>query len=212
MEEKHARLLQAIDYLKDKGQIHKQQDIADKLGKGKSYISEVMANKNGRLTDGFLRSFAAAYSDYITESWLLTGEGNMEVPAKTKRPHFDVTAAAGFMDGIADGITQASMREVIEGMPRYDFTIDVSGDSMRPQILNRDTLLCRIVADPANPPIGKACVVDTIDGAVVKVIAAATGDAVTLHSFNPDYPDYDIPASSINRVAIVVGFIRTFSM
>lgn len=53
MEEKHARLLQAIDYLKDKGQIHKQQDIADKLGKGKSYISEVMANKNGRLTDGF---------------------------------------------------------------------------------------------------------------------------------------------------------------
>lgn len=212
MEEKRKRLSQVIDYLKDKGQIHKQQDIADKLGMDKSQLSKAIHSKARYSLDNFLHQFAAAYSDYITESWLLTGEGNMEVPAKTKRPHFDVTAAAGFMDGIADGITQASMREVIEGMPRYDFTIDVSGDSMRPQILNRDTLLCRIVADPANPPIGKACVIDTIDGAVVKVIAAATGDTVTLHSFNPDYPDYDIPASSINRVAIVVGFIRTFSM
>lgn len=212
MEEKLARLHQAIDYLKDKGQIHKQQDIADKLGKGKSYLSAVLSLSSKYSFEGFLRRFAAAYSDYIAESWLLTGEGNMEVPAKTKRPHFDVTAAAGFMDGIADGITQASLREVVEGTPRYDFTIDVSGDSMQPQILNRDTLLCRIVADPANPPIGKACVIDTIDGAVVKVIAAATGDTVTLHSFNPDYPDYDIPASSINRVAVVVGFIRTFSL
>lgn len=212
MEEKQARLRQAIDYLKDKGQIHKQQDIADKLGMDKSQLSKTMAGKSRYSLDGFLRSFAAAYSDCITESWLLTGEGNMAVPAKTKRPHFDVTAAAGFMDGIADGITQALMREVVESAPAYDFTIDVSGDSMSPQLLNRDTLLCRIAADPANPPIGKACVIDTLDGAVVKVIAAATDGSVTLHSLNPDYPDYDIPASSINRVALVVGFIRTFSL
>lgn len=212
MEEKQARLRQAIDYLKDKGQIHKQQDIADRLGMDKSQLSKAKAGKSRYSLDGFLRQFAAAYSDYITESWLLTGEGCMAVPAKTKRPHFDVTAAAGFMDGVADGITEASMREVIEGTPAYDFTIDVSGDSMSPQLLSRDTLLCRIAADPANPPIGKACVIDTLDGAVVKVIAAATGDSVTLHSLNPDYPDYDIPASSINRVALVVGFIRTFSL
>lgn len=54
MEEKHARLLQAIDYLKDKGQIHKQQDIVDRLGKDKSNISEALRGKKKRLTDGFL--------------------------------------------------------------------------------------------------------------------------------------------------------------
>lgn len=210
MEAAFTRLNQAIEYLKDNGKIHKQQDIADALGMAKTHLS--VALRGGKyFTEGFLKRFAKAYSDFISEDWLLTGEGRMEAPDKSMRPHVEAKAAAGFMGGVASGEYECEMRAPIVGVTDYDFTIDVEGDSMTPAILEGDCLACSIDNDTLNPPVGKICVVDTRDGAVVKVIAAVSCNSITLHSINPDYEDYKVAHSEINRIARVVGLVRNFN-
>lgn len=207
----HKRLLQAIDYLKDSGMARKHEDIAELCGLPRPNISAAINGNPRYVTEGNLRKFAAAYSDYISEEWLLTGEGEMAVPDKTMRPHFEAKACAGFMYGVAEGEV-GTMRPHIPGMRDYDFTIEAEGDSMMPRIESGDLLVCRKSEDRANPPIGKICVVDSKDGAVVKVIDSVDNEAgtVTLHSLNPAYNDYNVPFSDILDIAEVVGLVRTF--
>lgn len=209
-EELSVRFQQCIDCLKKKGKVHKQQDIADAMGISKSRMSDAIRDRGGKLSIDFLQRFARAYSEYINEEWLLTGEGLMEKPDKSMRPHFDTYASAGFMDGISEGKTSAEFRNLAIPSLFYDFSIDASGDSMLPSIENGDTLLCSISDDRLNPPINKICVIDTCDGALVKQIKKADDEVLTLHSLNPRYPDRRIDTSSINRIAEVVGLIRTF--
>lgn len=206
-----ARFRQSFDYLKDSGVLHKQSDLCDALGVGRSHVSEFYNGKEKYFTEGNVRKFAAAYSDYINCEWLLTGEGEMVVPDKTMRPHFDAKACAGFMYGVAEGEV-GTMRPHIPAMRDYDFTIEAEGDSMMPRIESGDLLVCRKSEDRANPPIGKICVVDGKDGAVVKVIDSVDNEAgtVTLHSLNPAYSDYNVPFSDILDIAEVVGLVRTF--
>lgn len=211
MNRSFARLHQVIDYLKDIGKIHKQQDIVDALGIAKSNLSMALKGNERYLTEGFLKRFAAAYSDYINEDWLLTGEGQMEVPDKTLRPHVGVKAAAGFMTGIADADAGNETLPKIPFIPDYDFTITADGDSMMPKIESGDILACRFADDRVNPPIGKICVIDSKDGAAVKVLKAANGSELTLHSLNPAYKDYPVPTSDINRIAVVVGMVSNMA-
>lgn len=203
--------MQAIDYLKDSGMARKHEDIAELCGLPRPNISAAINGNPRYVTEGNLRKFAAAYSDYISEEWLLTGEGEMAVPDKTMRPHFEAKACAGFMYGVAEGEV-GTMHPHIYGMRDYDFTIEAEGNSMLPRIESGDLLVCRKSGDRANPPIGKICVVDGKDGAVVKVIVSVDDVAgvITLHSLNPAYDDYNVPFSDILGIAEVVGLVRSF--
>lgn len=211
MDNAFARLNQAVEYLRSIGQSHNQQDIADRIGMRKENLSRAINGAPRYFTSGFLKRFAAAYSDYINEEWLLTGEGEVAAPDKTMRPHFEAKACAGFMYGVAGGEV-GTMRPHIYGMRDYDFTIEAEGNSMLPRIESGDLLVCRKSEDRANPPIGKICVVDGKDGAVVKVIVSADNVAgvITLHSLNPAYDDYNVPFSDILGIAEVVGLVRSF--
>lgn len=227
------RLNQAIDYLKDNGKVHRQQDIADALGMNKSYLSYALKGKDRYFTEGFLSRFAAAYSDDINEKWLLTGEGTMSkkiifsIPANLEnvyaelarrvidsnlpykyKPHISAKASAGFMSGLAEGEYGNDMRTPISFLPDYDFTIEVQGDSMMPKYVEGDILACRTWYDRLVPPVGKICVIDSKEGAVVKEIRRVNEDSITLHSINPKYKDYNLDFESINQIAVVVGFLR----
>ena len=207
----HTRLVKAYEYLHDIGLAHTQSDFAESIGVRVTHLNNAMKGDEARLTMGLMQKIGKAYSDYINPDWLLTGEGQMETPDKSMRPHVAAKAAAGFMGGVASGELECEMRAPIVGVTDYDFSIDVVGDSMIPTILEKDCLACKIEDDPFNPPIGKLCVIDGREGAAVKIIAAATQDFITLHSFNPRYADYDMPVSDINRIARVVGLVRKFN-
>lgn len=208
MEEAYNRFKQAIDYLRDIGKSHNQQDIADALAMGKANFSRAINGDQRYFTRGFLKRFVAAYSDYISEEWLLTGEGEMAVPDKTMRPHIGVKAAAGFMVGIGENDKGDDLRDKIPFLADYDFTITTDGQSMVPEIDDGDILACRISYDRANPPIGKICVIDSKEGAAVKVLKEASDSSVVLHSINPEYDDYEVAVSDLNRIAVVVGVIK----
>ncbi len=204
------RFTQALDYLETNRIIISQVELAEILGVSESVLSSARKNKDRRFSKPFLKRFASTFADYINQDWLLTGEGNMEVADKSLRPHYDAKVSAGFMDGIGEGRMSAEFRALATPVLGYDFSIDASGHSMTPRIEDGDTLLCRIAADRLNPPIGKICVIDTKDGAVVKVIKEVDEESMVLHSLNPEYSDYKIDLDSINGISLVVGLVRSF--
>ena len=204
-----ARFRQCFDYLKDNGILHKQSDLCKSLNIGKSHVSEFFNGKERYFTEGNLRRFARAYADYIDEEWLLIGEGQMEKPDKSFRPHFELNACPGFMCEVSDG-DNGFLRPQIPGVRSYDFTIMVEDNSMQPDIKPGDLLACRKSDDRGNLPIGKICVIDGKDGAVVKVVTGADEEALALHSLNPAYNDYKVELSAVLGIAEVVGLVRIF--
>lgn len=167
------------------------------------------SNTGRVMTLGLLTRVADTFPDVLNRDYLLKGEGDVAAPDRTMRPHYEATAAAGFMSGLADP-ESGTLRPRIPDMPAYDFTIDAQGDSMLPEIKSGDTLLCRLSEDRANPPIGKVCVIDGKDGAAVKVLAAASesGRTLTLHSLNPAYRDYTVDTAEVSHIAVVVAILR----
>ena len=203
------RLKNAYLHLKGKGLVHSKSDMARAVGVRVNNFMDAFGLRGNYMNESLLTKVADAFPAILNRDYLLTGEGDVVAPDKTMRPHYDAKACAGFMCGISDGET-GTLRPMIPGMKDYDFTIGVDGDSMIPRIEPGDLLVCRKATDRANAPIGKICVLDGKDGAVVKVIAGATDDTVTLHSLNPDYADYTVDAADILDIAEVVGLVRSF--
>lgn len=208
-----ARLTQAVEYLKDNGQARTQMDMAALMGVRQPHLAAALNGDYKRLTEGFLRKFAAAYSDYINEDWLLDGKGQMEkADRRSTRPHIPAdkaVVAAGFV-GSAIGSVQESeceVRPVMAPFPWYDFTIEVSGDSMEPTLQDGDIIACEWLPRDAEYKKGKIYVLDTNEGAVVKRITN-DGNVIHCHSDNPKYKDFIVDVDSILRIARVVGFVR----
>ena len=209
MDTLHQRLLKAFDYLRDKGLIHTQTQFAEAVGKSQSQINNAFRDVPKRCTLGLMKAIATAFPDVLSTEYLLTGEGDIAAPDKSSRPHYDAKACAGFMSGVAEG-EMGVMHPHIPGIKDYDFTIMVEGDSMLPRIESGDLLACRRSEDRANPPIGKICVIDSREGAAVKVIAGSDGSHFVLHSLNPNYEDYPIDIDDVLGIAEVVGQIRQY--
>lgn len=211
MDSLHQRLLKAFDYLRNNGILHTQTQFAEVIGKTQQSLNAAFKDAPKRCTLGLMKAIADAFPENLNRDYLLTGEGEVAVPDKTMRPHFEAKVCAGFMCGVAEGEV-GTMHPHIPGMRDYDFTIEAEGNSMLPRIESGDLLVCRKSEDRANPPIGKICVVDGKDGAVVKVLVSVDNEAgtVTLHSLNPAYNDYNVPFSDILDIAEVVGQVRSF--
>ncbi len=211
MEEKLNRLKVALTYLNGHGLAISRTAIAADMHSSQPNVSRALLGDPRYFTDGFLRRFAAAYRSHISETWLLTGQGRMDVPGKDERPHVStVAASAGYLDGFSEPVTNPDFHRLADLLPDYDFTMRARGDSMLPEIHSGDLLLCRRVERPLLPSdLGRIFVADTADGVLVKRLAALSpGDTITLHSLNPAYPDLAAPASALHTMARVVAVVH----
>ena len=171
------RLHQAIDYLKDNGVIHKQQDIADALHISKSGVSQMLNGAGGYSIEQTARRFAHAYPR-ISVDWLLTGEGAMVLPdTHTQRPHYNGHVAAGAWDIEPQPVITDTWRDILDIAPEYDFTATATGDSMLPLIHDGDTLYCRRLyrGDPLCPR--SVYLFATPSGTLVKQLYSHTDSA-----------------------------------
>ena len=148
--------------------------------------------------------------------WLLTGREKEQKqtvdialgnPTET-RPHVDLYAAGGGNE-VLDGVTlsQCEQMPVVTILPRYDFTMRVTGESMQPQIRPGDVVACMRIDEPTFLQWGRIHVLSTTQGIVIKKIFDA-GDGIRCVSFNKDYPDFVIPKQEIYSFNLVVGLIR----
>lgn len=74
---KKERILLAYDYLRSKGFIHTQSDLAEKMQSNKVNVSRAMAGNERYLTDKFLKRLNNSFGGVFNEEWLLYGDGEM---------------------------------------------------------------------------------------------------------------------------------------
>lgn len=202
------RLTQAVEYLKSKGRARNQEEIAQKMEARQPHISAALKGDKRRLTETFLRKFAKAYAELISEEWLVNGTGQMQTPDPSLRPHFtENTAAAGFSTISMPEFSPQMIREM-PWLGNYDFTIQINGDSMEPEFHTGDIVTCRRISDRLNLPVGKVCVFDTSDGPVIKMLRAVSDDSITLHSLNPAYRDFTLAPENVISISLVTGLVR----
>lgn len=178
------------------------------IGASKSYLKNT---KN--ISTEILTKIIRVYSD-LSLDWVLFGEGDMIVDSKClsfteTRPRIPYDAEAGRLTDAVDGITemQCERLAVVAAFPKYDFTIRVTGRSMEPMYFAGDEVACLRVNESQFLQWGRVHVLDTSQGVVIKRIYE-NGDSIRCSSFNPEYPDFNVPKADIRSYNLVVGALR----
>lgn len=75
--EKQERLQAAYEYLRSRGKVHTQKDVASAMKATRQNVSSALKGKERFLTDSFLRRFNIAFGEPFNTDWLISGEGEM---------------------------------------------------------------------------------------------------------------------------------------
>ena len=187
--------------------------FAESIGIGQTTLNNYLLRKR----ELGLKAVEAVLNTYpdVSAEWLLRGqdvstvdEERLGVPVKTL-PRIPVKASAGSLTTMIDGITEIQCEQVpvVYNFPKYDFTIHVTGDSMVPYYLSGDEVACLRITSATFIQWGKVHVLDTSQGIVIKRIYD-NGDTIRCVSYNPDYPDFNVPKDEIFSYNLVVGTLR----
>ena len=182
----------------------------DDLSKGT--MSKIRTGRCG-VSMNTLQAFCMAYQN-TNPDYILTGRGEMflgegeNIICETK-PRIPFEAAAGSLTDAVDGVTEIQCEKVpvVSLFPKYDFTIRITGRSMEPSFYSGDEVACLRVNESRFLQWGRVHVLDTSQGIVVKKIYE-NGDSIRCVSFNPEYPDFNIPKEDIYSYNLVVGTLR----
>ena len=166
------------------------------------------------------------YLPDVNPAWLLKGEGEMikeksgnivqtakGEPAQVlvTRPHLPISAAAGLLSGISEGVTPAQCEQMplVPHTPDYDFTISIRGDSMEPEFHGGDILAVKRVREFVE--WGKPHIIDCAEGALLKVVYEESETQYRFVSLNREkYPDIVANRSCVSALFKIVAVLRTY--
>lgn len=97
---KKERMVALFSYLRYKGLVRTQRDLAEKLGASYSNISSAMKGEERSCTENLLKRINRAYEGMFSEDWLLRGEGNM---LADKQPTIGSQTQLGIYNNITNG-------------------------------------------------------------------------------------------------------------
>lgn len=172
-----------------------------------------LASKSQSVSSDTIERIIYKYPN-LNLDWLFTGSGSMfqeehqDIVAKTL-PRIPYDAAAGSLTDMVEGVTEYGCERipVISAFPKYDFTIRVTGRSMEPYYFSGDEVACLRINESQFIQWGRVHVLDTTQGVVIKRIYE-NGDSIRCASFNPEYPDFNVPKEDIRSYNLVVGALR----
>lgn len=168
----------------------------------------------------------SAFPDLNIE-WLKTGKGEMlsqyipktyptdinntdeDAGAEEDYVHLlPIEAMAGSLSCFSEGVSLRDCRKIKAPVDGADFAIQISGDSMEPELHNGSYLYIRKMTG-SFIPWGNAVVIDTYDGVVVKkIFPGDNGDEeyVWAKSVNPNYPPFRIRTEDILGIYRILGW------
>jgi SOS-response transcriptional repressor LexA len=178
-----------------------------------------VSNMRVSLQPDKIMSIAEQFPELNT-GWLLTGTGKMLIENEgsslfsnchDKKPHILTEAIAGRLNLFLESVTKdnCTFYPRIAGLPDYDFTISISGDSMVDKYYFGDIVACKMIQERTFFQWGRVHVLDTNQGVITKkLMPSEKENCVKAVSFNSNYPPFDIPTQDIYNYALVVGLVR----
>lgn len=168
----------------------------------------------------------------VNSNWLLTGEGDMLINESTNennKPNMKtesnnitgyyttyllpLSAMGGSLTGFAErGVTLENCEAIVSPIANVDFAITVSGDSMAPEYPSGSRILIKKINPSLFIDWGKAYVLDTPNGVIVKEIWESPKEGyIRCHSINPDpkYQPFDVPMQEIYGMYRVLMLLST---
>ena len=213
MSETKERLLQFLRY--------------KKLGQQKFEISIGMsngwANKVGdSIRENTLQKIKEVYPE-LNIAWLKSGVGSMlvgdgevtlETPIYNKTdtseeitakqvPLLPIAAQGGILNDFIVSVKENDCEKVISPIRGADFAMSISGDSMAPEYPNGSQIFIKRINEKAFIEWGKVYVLDTCNGAVVKILVPSENkDSVRCVSINTDpiFAPFEIAWEDIHGV------------
>ena len=191
------------------------------LGIGQSKFEKLCGLSNGYINNSKGNFGSAKIEDILkacddlNRSWLLTGEGEM---LKSKDDPFDkggsggeeieiehvrllpLFAHGGSLSDFTVSVKDSDCEKVVSPVKGADFAIQVTGDSMAPEYPSGSVILIKKINESAFIEWGKAYVLDTENGSVVKkVVPSDKEGCIRCVSINPDpsFAPFDVPLSSV---------------
>ena len=178
------------------------------------------SRKEGRdLSDKIIEQILNFYTD-INRVWLLTGEGEMlrsvssglSVRPSEGRdiPLIPVSAQGGSLNDFVVSVTESGCERIISPLRDAELAVTVAGDSMAPEYPSGSRILIKKVNEKAFIEWGKAYVLDTCNGVVVKILTPSDKeDRVRCVSVNtePQYAPFDVcwkDVFGVYRVLMVI--------
>lgn len=153
----------------------------------------------------------------VSLSWLLKGEGDMLNNNKSVMnnchiglPFFDIDFALGFDEFYSDSKEVPAGYINIPGYNKATCWCRTSGNSMYPEISSGDIICLKEIEDWQSwIPFNETYAIVAKNGLrTVKVLREGHDDTCfTLHAFNAEYKDQEIPKSAILKIFAVLGTI-----
>lgn len=199
-----------------------QAEIAEKTGIKLTYLSDLIGGRNP-LSESYSDKLNTVFG--VNKDYLRTGVGDMftkhvkntfeysiggnEIKPTAElsgKPPYEtyllpLSAMGGPLSGFAaDSVTLANCEKIVSPIEDVDFAITIYGESMYPKYPSGARLLIKKI----NPDIfidwGKAYVLDTSNGVIVKEVRMSDREGcIACHSINPDpkFRPFDVPLSEV---------------
>lgn len=206
------RLNEAFNYLRFKGLVKTQKDLAEAIGATAPNVSSALKGDEKFLTDSFIARFSEAFEE-VSSHWLLTGEGEMlrgneaegVVVAGRKSedevslvPLLPIAAQGGSLNDFVVSVKENDCERVVSPIRGVDFAMPVAGDSMAPEYPAGSQIFIKKINERAFIDWGKVYVLDTCNGSVIKrVFPSDNAEKVKCVSINPEYPPFEVSYEDI---------------
>lgn len=206
------RLNEAFNYLRFKGLVKTQKDLAEAIGATAPNVSSALKGDEKFLTDSFIARFSEAFEE-VSSHWLLTGEGEMlrgneaegVVVAGRKSedevslvPLLPIAAQGGSLNDFVVSVKENDCEWVVSPIRGADFAMPVAGDSMAPEYPAGSQIFIKKINERAFIDWGKVYVLDTCNGSVIKrVFPSDNAEKVKCVSINPEYPPFEVSYEDI---------------
>ena len=196
MSETKERLLQFLRY-KNQGQ----QKFEISIGMSNGWVNKV----GDSIRENTLQKIKEVYPE-LNIAWLKSGvgemlnsgdsEGTLETPGDSETseeitaklvPLLPIAAQGGNLNDFVVSVKESDCEKVVSPIRGADFAIPISGDSMAPEYPNGSQIFIKRINEKAFIEWGKAYVLDTCNGVVVKILVPSQKDGyVRCVSINTD--------------------------
>lgn len=190
------RVKKFLEYL-DLGQLA----FENETGLSRGFVNKIGYN----ISEKSIERIAKRYPE-LNIAWLKSGvgemlnsgdsEGTLETPGDNETseeitaklvPLLPIAAQGGSLNDFVVSVKESDCEKVVSPIRGADFAIPISGDSMAPEYPNGSQIFIKRINEKAFIEWGKAYVLDTCNGVVVKILVPSQKDGyVRCVSINTD--------------------------
>lgn len=182
-------------------------DLANTLGVTQGAVNQVLKNGFGKST---ANKWAAAFGFSIP--FLLTGEGQLTEPdtlyynEEDGIPLIPILAQGGHLSDFSQAVYEYDCERIVTPVAGAEFAIPIYGESMTPEYPSGSIVFVKRIDETAFIEWGKAYLVDTVNGTVIKYLAPGEDGKVRCISSNPApmYAPFDVAMKDILGVYKII--------